>query len=140
MAVNNFGRPTKFTQEEISKYAKELREWCKDPTHWWFKDFCLDQNINPDLMSIWAKENTDFSGALEEAKHRQESRILSGSLMGNYNSKIATLILTNKHNWSEKTETKVTGDSTNPLHAIIGITSGKTKDLVDDEDDGEETE
>lgn len=137
MAVNNIGRPSKYSQEQISQFAKDLREWCKHPEHWWFKDFCLDNDLDPDYMSEWAATNEEFNGALREATHRQESKVLGGSMKGLYNSTMAKMVLTNRHNWAEKTETKLSGDSQNPLHGIIALIDGKTKDLVDDVQDNE---
>lgn len=138
MVVKYAGRPPKFNEEEVNKFAIELVEWMKQPGNWWLKMFCLERDIDADCMSEWAVKYPVFRGAYNLAMEWQESKIVQSGMMGTFNSNITKFTLINKHNWTDKTETKVTGDSNNPLHAIIGLTNGTTKDLVDDEEDGEE--
>jgi len=130
----NGGRPSKYTKEQIEKYADAFKEWLKDSKNVWFKDFALDNDLDPDLLSEWANENEKFSGVYKAAKHRQESRLVNGGLINTYNGSIVKLVLANAHKWStEKQETKVTGDSTSPLAFIFQEIDGTTKDLVNDE-------
>ena len=128
------GRPLEFTEEEINRYADEFMEWLKDDKNIFFKDFCLDRNINPDYMQVWSKSNDRFFGVYKLAKHRQESRLLNGVLTKGYNNGIATLVLTNHHGYvSTKTEQKISGDAGNPLAFIINNGDGKTKELVNED-------
>lgn len=126
----NGGRPRRYSQEDVEQYAEELVVWMKDDSHFWFKDFCLERDIDPDLMAEWAKENGKFSGAYKLAKGLQESRIFKGAMMDTFNSAMSKFALMNCHGWSDKTETKLSGDAVNPLAFILKDIDGKTKDLV----------
>lgn len=126
------GRPKKYTTEEIDTFADELLIWIKNPINVWFKDFCLDKDINPDLMPIWAKESEKFSGAYALAKMRQESRLVNGGLNEVYNGSIVKFVLANAHAWSDKAETKLSGDAINPLAFLMQQMDGGSKDLVKD--------
>jgi hypothetical protein len=125
------GRPTKFTKEEIERYADEFKKWLENPSHVWFKDFALDNDLDPDYLSVWAEENEKFFGVYKAAKHRQESRLINGGLLNAYNGSIVKLVLANAHGWkTEKQETKLSGDSINPLAFIIQDIDGGTKELI----------
>ncbi len=126
------GRPKKYSPEEIEAFANEFATWLKTPTHVWFKDFCLDKDINPDYMAEWAEENETFRGVYKQAKHRQESRLINGGLLSTYNSNIVKLVLSNAHAWTDKQETKMSGDAANPLAFLLQQVDGKSKDLVDE--------
>jgi hypothetical protein len=126
------GRPRKYTDDEIETFADELIAWMKKPTNLWFKDFCLDKDIDPDCMSDWAKSSDKFSGAYRLAKARQESRLVNGGLMEAYNGGIVKFVLANAHGWSDRQETKVSGDATNPLAFLLHKADGKSKDLVNE--------
>lgn len=128
------GRPTKYTTEVIEALADEFLEWLKVSTHVWFKDFCLDRDINPDLMSEWAANNKKFSGVYKLAKERQESRLINGGLVNAYNSGIVKFVLGNAHGWVDKQETKISGDAVNPLEFILKNIDGTTKELVNEEE------
>lgn len=93
------GRPRKYNQAEIEKFAEELEIWINDPKSIWLNDFCLDKNINPDFMSKWAEENERFRGALEIAKKKQESKIIKGSLVKKFFFPMSKAILKRNHNW-----------------------------------------
>jgi hypothetical protein len=128
------GRPVKFTPEVIDGFADELIAWLKNPMNIWFKDFCLDKDINPDLMSDWASVSEKFSGAYRLAKQRQESRLVNGGLNELYNGSIVKFVLANAHGWTDKQETKVSGDAANPLAFILNSVSNTSKDLVNGND------
>lgn len=98
------GRPKRFTLEEIDAFADELMEWLKEEKHIWFKDFCLDKDLDPDFMAEWAEESPKFRGAYTVAKKRQESRLVNGGLIGGFNSNITKLVLNHSHGWIEQTQ------------------------------------
>jgi hypothetical protein len=129
------GRPTIYTDAYIEKMADEFKKWLLDEKHVWIKDFALDNDFDPDLFSIWAEKNEKFSGVYIQAKKRQESRLINGGLNSLYNSKIVQLVLSNCHGFTEKQETKISGDSINPLAFIYQNIDGKTKDLINDEEE-----
>lgn len=131
------GRPRRYCTEEIDAFADEFIEWLKDSSNIWFKDFCLDKDIDPDFMSEWASENEKFKGAYRLAKQRQESKLINGGLLNAYNGSIVKFVLANAHGWTDKQETKVSGDAANPLAFILKNVDGTTKDLVSDDSDSE---
>jgi hypothetical protein len=126
------GRPRRYSVAEIDAFADELTAWMKIPTNVWFKDFCLDRDIDPDLMAEWSKESERFGGAYKLAKARQESRLVNGGLLETYNGSIVKFVLANVHGWTEKSEQKVSGDAINPLAFLIQKADGKSKDLVNE--------
>jgi len=127
------GRPKIYTDEFIDKKADELLKWFKeDEMHIFFDDFCLYQDLDPELMSIWANQHDRFSQVLKTAKKWQESRLRNGVLTKGYNNGMATLVLTNHHGYlSSKTESKVTQKTT--IEAVLSEISGTTEKLVSDE-------
>jgi hypothetical protein len=127
------GRPRLYSKEDIERYADEFKVWLNDSSHVWFKDFCLDNDIDPDFLSEWAAENEKFAGVYRQAKHRQESRLINGGLLSVYNGSIVKLVLANAHGWTDKVEQKLSGDSVNPLAFILQNVDGRTKDLVNGE-------
>lgn len=126
------GRPRRYSTKDIERFADEFKIWLADPSHVWFKDFCLDKDIDPDFMAEWAGENEKFNGVYKLAKHRQESRLINGGLISSYNSNIVKLVLTNHHGWTDKQETKLSGDAVNPLAFILKDIDGKSKELISD--------
>ncbi len=128
------GRPKQWTVQEIEKMADEFLDWLEKPNSVWFKDFCLQRGLNPDLLSEWAKKNVRFAGVYKMAKHHQEAKMLKGGLLNQFNSSLVKLVLTNHHGWIEKSETKVSGDVVNPLSAILTVIDGTSKKLVEDEE------
>jgi hypothetical protein len=50
----------------------------------------------------------------------------------NYNSKMASMGLTNIHGWAEKTETKISGSMNDPMVHLIVSSDNCTRDLVND--------
>jgi hypothetical protein len=126
-------RPARYSKTDIERYADEFKNWLKEPTHVWFKDFCLDNDIDPDLMSEWAKDNEKFNGVYKMARHRQESRLVNGGLTNDLNSSIVKFVLANHHGYAEKAQ--IAGDSANPLQFLLEKTDGSSKHLVGDGSD-----
>lgn len=131
------GRPRRYSTEDIERYADELLKWIKNESNFWVKDFCLERDIDPDFMAEWAKENQRFNGAYRLAKHFQESRIFKGSMLDQYNSAMSKFALTNNHGWTDKTETKLSGDAVSPLSFILKEVDGTSKELVNENDQSE---
>ena len=103
------GRPPEYSNEIIEEYANQLSQWSKNPDNIWLKDFCLERDINPDLISKFANKNERFAGVYELAKHRQESKIVNGAFKSTISCPFAKFALINHHGWAERSETKVTG-------------------------------
>ncbi|SRR5216684_241216 len=135
--INNEGRPKTYTKPIVDQYALDLIEWSNKDSSVWIKDFCLEQDLDPNIMSDWSRENNNFALAYNIAKQKQESRLFKGALDNKYNNKITVLCLTNHHGWADKSETRVSGDSQNPLTIVLDKVAGKTKDMIDDESETE---
>lgn len=127
------GRPRKYSTADIERFADEFKIWLNNPSHLWIKDFALDNDFDPDYLHEWAKENEKFRGVYKQAKQRQESRLVNGGLNEAYNGSIVKFVLANAHNWSDKSETKISGDAENPLAFLMQQVDGGSKDLVDEE-------
>lgn len=128
------GRPRRYSTIDIERFADELIVWMKgNELNFWFKDFCLERGIDPDLMAEWARENDRFSGAYKLAKGLQESRIFKGSMMETFNPGMSKFALMNCHGWADKQESKISGDAINPLSFILKEVDGKTKELLDED-------
>jgi hypothetical protein len=127
------GRPRRYSKEDIDKLADEFNVWLKNSSNVWLKDFCLERDIDPDLMSEWAQENDRFNGVYKRSKHIQQSRLINGGLMNAYNGSIVKLVLANAHGWIDnKSEAKISGDAVNPLAFILQNVDGTTKELVNE--------
>lgn len=129
------GRPRRYSAKDIEKFADELVDWMKNDSRFWFKDFCLERDIDPDLMKEWALENEKFNGAYKLAKGLQESRIFKGSMTELYNPGMSRFALMNCHGWADKQESKISGDAVNPLSFILKEVDGATKELVNEQQD-----
>lgn len=124
------GRPRKYSTKDVERFADELLSWIKLEGNFWMKDFCLERDIDPDYMSIWAKENEKFGEVYKLAKAFQESKIFKGAIHETFNSGMSKFALINCHGWVDKTESKMTGDAANPLAFLLQQADGKSKDLV----------
>lgn len=62
------GTPKIFTQEFIEKEADAFEEWMSRPESIWYKDFALERNLDPDLLSEWAKINQKFGGVYKRSQ------------------------------------------------------------------------
>jgi hypothetical protein len=127
------GRPKRYSIEDIERFADELTIWIKIEKNFWYKDFCHEKGLHPQFMSEWAKENHKFREAYELAKSIQESKIFKGSMLDNYNVTMSKMALTNWHGWKDKNETRISGDTLNPIAVLFENTDGTTKELVTDE-------
>jgi hypothetical protein len=126
------GRPEIYTEDVLNKMADDLMKWLETPTNVLFKDFCLDQKINPRKMLKWAEDNERFRAAYEFAKERQQSRLLNGGLNDIYNGTVMKFIMTNVHGWSDKQEMKVSGDAENPMLFALTNSSNNSTELVNE--------
>lgn len=129
------GRPKKYTQEFIEKEADAFLEWMKDPQSLWYEDFALQRGYDPNLLSLWAKENEKFSGVYRKAQAWQKSKLVKGGLLNEYNAGFTKFVMANTCGWTEKQETKVSGDAASPLQCIFERVDGNSKELLDDEEE-----
>lgn len=128
------GRPVKYTKDFIENEADALLEWLKKEDSLWFEDFALERGYDPNLFSMWASENEKFSGVYNRAKSWQKSLLIRGGLQNKFNANIVKLVLFNTIGWTDKQETRISGDATNPLAFVLNSIDGSTKDLKSDQE------
>lgn len=128
------GSPKIYTDEFIEKEAMLFEEWMKKPDSVYFKEFAFERGYSQKLFSEWAAVNHRFAETLQRVKEWQEFRVAKGTLKNEFNAPFAKFFMGNVCGWSEKTETKISGDSENPLSCILTNVSGKTKELVSGEE------
>jgi len=124
------GRPKKYTDEFIEKEAEELEKWIKKPKSIWFGDFAFERGYDDNRMAEFAEMNERFSGALREARCWQKNLLTKGALTNKLNPGFTKFVMANTCGWTEKTESKISGDISNPLNFIINNVDGTSKDLV----------
>lgn len=124
------GCPATYTKAFIEREAVALLEWLKNDRNFYFKKFALERGYHPQRLSEFAQKNKKFSEALERAKAWQELRLVEGGLQGGYNATITKFVLTNCHNWADKTHQALSGDTVSPLTFLLQSCDGRTKELV----------
>ncbi len=121
------GSPKIHTKEFIENEADEFEKWMLKKDSIWFKDFCFDRRLDPDLMSKWAKENEKFAGTYKRALLRQESLLVRGGLSKKFQYNMCALLMGHLFGIVAKQETKITGD---PLGNVLDSVDGNSRDLV----------
>lgn len=124
MAKHAGGRPTEYKEEYIQK-VDEYLESCVDEEWDWTKtdgdkSTSYEHRIKVKLPTIdgfaqfidvprrclydWKEKNEEFSHSLDKIVTEQKRRLLDRGLSGDYNPKIAALILSANHNMREKSD------------------------------------
>lgn len=124
------GRPKKYTKEFIENQAEAFEAWMKEKNSLWYEDFAMERGFDPNLLSLWASENEKFSGVYKRAQFWQKSLLIRGGLLNKFNASITKLVLANTTGWSDRVESKLSGDAVNPLAFILQDVDGKSKELV----------
>ncbi len=124
------GRPLKYDQAFIEAEAIALEEWMKRPESIYFKRFAFDRGYSQQRLSEFADDNQRFSETLARAREWQEIRLAEGGLTNEFNAGFCKFVMGNACGWSDKTESKITGDATNPFACILNVIDGNTKDLI----------
>lgn len=128
------GRPTKYTQEFIEGEADAFVRWMQEPGNIYFKRFALDRGYHPQRLSEFAELNEKFSEVYKQAKAWQECCLAEGGLMGEFNGNFCKFVMGNVCGWADRTETKLSGDSVNPLAFVLKNVDGTSKELITDDE------
>lgn len=126
------GRPKIYTEEFINNEADALEEWMKDKNNIFIEDFCFERGYHDTRIPEFCKVNERFSHTYNLFSMKQKSSLFNGGLKKKFAHPMCALILSHNHNIHQKTEQKLTGDVTNPLHFIIQNSDGTSKDLIDE--------
>lgn len=124
------GRPLKFTKDFIESEAEAFLEWMKRESSIWYKDFALERGYLPDQLSEWAKVNDKFSRVYKQSQAWQQSKLVKGGLLNEYNAGFTKFVMGNTCGWSDKQQ--VSGDVANPLAFLLQKVDGQSKDLIHD--------
>jgi hypothetical protein len=99
------GRPTKMTATLMRKAARYVDVYEsldeKVPSVAGLASYI---DVNRSTVQDWRGNSPDFSAIVEKILEKQELKLLSNGLTGDYNASIAKLMLT-KHGYSDKVET-----------------------------------
>lgn len=125
------GRPLKYTKDFIEAEADAFLDWMQKDSSLWYKDFALERGYLPDQLSEWAKVNKKFSRAYKQSQAWQQSKLVKGGLLNQYNAGFTKFVMGNTCGWTEKQQ--VSGDVANPLAFLMQKIDGSTKDLVHDD-------
>lgn len=126
------GRPKKYTDEFIENEAEAFEKWIEKPNSPWFEDFANQRGYSPDYLSEWAKENKRFFGAYKRAQALQKSILIKGGLSNKFNPSFTKFVMSNTCGWSDRTESKISGNEQSPLAFILQSVDGTSKELVND--------
>ncbi len=127
------GRPKKYTNEFIENEAIEFEKWMQQPGSIYFKRFAFSRGYSQQRLSEFAEVNEKFSETLARVREWQEIRLAEGGLTNEFNASFCKFVMGNACGWSDKTETKLSGDAVNPLAFILQNIDGDSKELVKDE-------
>ena len=102
VSENKGGRPTKLTDELIAKAEMYLVDYMSNgdivPT---IAGLSVYLDIAKSSIYKYRDESDRFSDTLERIESLQESKLVNGGLLGDFNTTIAKLMLSN-HGYSEK--------------------------------------
>lgn len=124
------GRPVKYDAKFIEAEADAFEKWMSSPDSIYFKRFAINRGYHPNRLAEFAEQNERFSGVYAQAKAWQEVRLAEGGLRNEFNSGFTKFVMGNVCGWVDKQETKVSGDSVNPLAFLLQKADGESKDLV----------
>ena len=133
--INKGGRPTKLTDELISKAEMYLTDYPSNgdivPT---VAGLSVYLDVAKSSIYKYRDESDRFSDTLERIESLQESKLVNGGLMGDFNATIAKLMLSN-HGYSEKQvvdNTSSDGSMTPPQPLTPESAKAISKDLDDE--------
>jgi hypothetical protein len=126
------GRPKKYTPKFIEAEAKAFLEWMQDKNSLWYEDFAAQRGYSPQRLTEFSEMNEKFSEVYARSQAWQKSLLIRGGLLNKFNSSITKLVLANTCGWTDKAETKLSGDALNPLLCVLNIVDGGTKELINE--------
>ncbi len=135
MHKTRFGtRNEKHSPGYIDELAEKLLEWMDIEENVFFKDFCVFHHLDVNRLADFARSSEKFKEAMNIARDIQESKFAMGGLKRKYDSGMSKFMLMNHHGYTNKAETKVSGDSKDPIAIFLSEIDGKSKDLVEEKE------
>ena len=114
------GRPTKYTEQTVSKLLDALKGGNTR------RASCAVASISQDTLAVWLKEKPEFSDAIEKAEGEAEAKMVSViKLASDTPWQAAAWWLERKHKaeWSSRVEQ--TGADGSPVKVIVEYADGK---------------
>jgi len=105
----------KWTPTKIEELAASLLEFMADPQNVFFKAWAIQEGIAATYLVRFAEMSPVFAEALERASDIQEVRLLQGGTNGTLHHVITKLVLTSKHNYSDRSDLAVTPVPAKPV-------------------------
>jgi hypothetical protein len=99
---NKGGRPKKYTDDIVIKHGQGLLEFMKTDGNVWLKDYCIKNDFPSEYLSVWSKENEEFSQSYKKAKDIQESKFVDMGLKAKTNVAFIIFTLRNVAKWKNE--------------------------------------
>jgi hypothetical protein len=104
----------KWTEKKSLELGQELIDWLKqkdsegeDKGNIFFEEFLIiEKDLYDDLIRYLSNKFSSFSELIKKAKKIQEIKLQKYGVGDRLNATMTKFVLTNIHNWSEKTENK----------------------------------
>lgn len=125
------GPPKKYTLEFIDNEADEFEKWMKKPDSLYYKEFAYERGYHYARFSEFCEVSEKFADAYLKARMWQENKFLRGGLLNQFNAGFCKFVMANTCGWTEKSETKLSGDAVNPLAFVLKTIDGDSKELID---------
>lgn len=128
VSENKVGRPSQLTPELISKAAMYLTDYTSNgdivPT---VAGLACYLDIPRSSIYNYKGQSNELLDTLEKLEQIQESKLVNGGLLGDFNATIAKLMLSN-HGYSDKQEVdnKSSDGSMKPVFNIVGVSPDDT--------------
>ena len=134
------GRPPKYTAEAIEAEADALLEWTKHPDNLYFIKFAFERGYDSSRLYEFAENNEKFARVFKQVHDWQKVRVAEGAMKNELNAGFTKFFMSNVCGWSEKTESKLSGDQENPIAYLLELGNGLSKELLNDTEVSEDGE
>lgn len=124
---NDGGRPELYTEEWCKNEAKLFLNWMQKEDSIYYKTFAFERGYSAQRFHDFCKISVEFSEAMKVANEWQEQKLVAFALFNKTNASITKFVLSNKHQWSDKT---VVVQEISPAQSTIAQSAGSTKDLI----------
>lgn len=105
-----------YNEAFLDKLADKLLEWIDKPTSCWFEAFCLENKVDYQTFHDFQHRSEKFKKAYKMAKTWQKQKLIEGGLLGKFNPKITSLLLSHCYNITEKQ--KIEHEGAQPVEVV----------------------
>lgn len=109
-----------WTEEIATQLGNDLIDWLnavddnkQDKGNIFFEEFLvIEKDLHPSTIAYLRGKYSPFSKLIEKAKKIQELKLVKYGVADRLNATMTKFVLTNHHNYSEKTDKNITGEMT----------------------------